>query len=306
MPELHNSEIFKMIRKEIIKVNGKKIDQNYVLAESDKISFFVAEHHFVKNEKQINVKFHSVNSKIDIVFEDENVLAVNKEAGTLIHPDKNEFRKALSEMVKAYLYKKGQYNPKDFFTPSPCHRLDTNTSGIVVFAKNQKTLQAITEQFRQRETEKIYLALFYGKIINNVLLTSVIDASENRENKVIVEDFKSNIEIPKKKEFLDNNPGLSATLVRPLKWNDNCTLAEIDLWTGKKHQIRTHLQANRTPLLGDNKYYTKNSMLFSQDLNIKNYFLHSFKLKLEGYDEWTAPINSEFKKIIFDILEIEI
>jgi 23S rRNA pseudouridine955/2504/2580 synthase len=306
MPGLKNTEIFKLIRKEIVKINGRKTDSNYLLKENDSVRLFLADNHFQIKGARLNDKFRSVNSKIDVVFEDGDVLVVNKPAGLLIHPDKKEFKEALSEMVKAYLYKKGEYKPNNFFSPSPCHRLDSNTSGLVVFAKNQNSLKDITRQFRERETVKIYLALFFGRITTKTLLTSYIDASENKENMVKVEDFQHHNVIPVKSEFLEKNSTLSATMINPIKWTGNCTLAEIDLWTGKKHQIRVHLRSNGTPLLGDNKYFTTPSMSLSQMFDIKNYFLHCYKLKLEGFDEWIAPVPEDFKKIVMEMIKVEI
>jgi 23S rRNA pseudouridine955/2504/2580 synthase len=306
MPGMTNTEIFKLIRKEIIKVNNKKTDSNYILKENDKVSFFLADVHFENKGRRIQDKFQSVSSKIDVIFENDDVIVVNKPAGLLIHPDKKEFKNVLSEMIKSYLYKKGEYKPNNYFSPSPCHRLDSNTSGLVVFAKNQQSLHNITGEFRERESIKTYLALFFGKISGNTLLTSFIDASENKENKVKVENFKIFTMIPEKKDFLEENKTLSATLIKPLKWSGTSTLAEIDLWTGKKHQIRCHLQANSTPLLGDNKYFTAQALSMSQMYGIKNYFLHCYKLKLEGYNEWIAPVPLDFKKIVLETMKIEI
>jgi 23S rRNA pseudouridine955/2504/2580 synthase len=303
LPGLTNTEIFKLLRKDVIKVNDKNTDSNYELKENDKVYIYLADFHFEKKGKGINNKFHSVDSNIDVVFEDQDVLVVNKPAGLLIHPDKKEFKTALSEMVKAYLYRKGEYNPESYFSPSPCHRLDSNTSGLVVFAKNQKSLRNITEQFRERSTSKIYLGIFYGKIANKVLFTSYIDAEENKENKVTVSDFKTFMVIPAREEFLEKNRTLSATLINPIKWTGNCTYSEIELWTGKKHQIRAHLQSSGNPLLGDNKYSTNPAMSLSQMFNIKKYFLHGYKLKLLHYDEWKAPLSADFTKILSEIFK---
>ncbi|OHD10623.1 MAG: hypothetical protein A2086_05560 [Spirochaetes bacterium GWD1_27_9] len=305
LPEMRNTEVFKLIRKEVIKVNGKKADSNHILKEGDKVSFFLADIHF-KNKGKQDEKFQSVSAKLDVIFEDNDILVVNKPAGLLVHPDKKEFKNTLTEISKAYLYRKGEYKPNNFFAPSPTHRLDTNTSGLVVIAKNQTSLKNITQKFRDRETAKTYLALAFGKITNKILLTSFIDASENKENKVSVIDFKVLHVIPDKKEFLENNKTLCATLITPIKSATNCTLVEVDLWTGKKHQIRTHLQSNQNPLLGDNKYYTKASMSLSQMFDIKNYFLHSYKLQIEGYPLLKASVPKEFKKIVYDILKYEI
>jgi len=303
LPGMHNTEIFKLIRKEVIKVNDKSSDANHLLKEGELVFFYLADFHFEKKGKKNDDKFRSVNINLDVIFEDNDIIVVNKPVGLLVHPDNKEFKNSLTEMVKAYLYKKGEYDPKNFFTPSPSHRLDTNTSGIVVIPKNQQALKKVNEQFRYRTTKKIYLGLLFGKIGNKILITSDIDASENRENKVKIENTKILNIIPDKEEFLEKNRELSCTLINPIKQSGSATLAEIELWTGKKHQIRAQLNSINHSLLGDQKYFTPASMSFSQMFGIKSYFLHSYKLKIENYNEFTAPIPIEFKNAVLDIFK---
>lgn len=306
LPGMHNTEVFKLIRKEIIKVNDKPSDPNYILKEGEVVYFYLADFHFEKKGKRIDNKFQSVKTNLNIIFEDKDILVINKPVGLIVHPDNKEYKNCLIEMVKAYLYRKGEYDPKNFFTPSPSHRLDTNTSGVVIIPKNQITLKKINEQFRYRTTKKIYLGLIYGKITNRILITSNIDASENRENKVKVSDSKILNVIPDKEEFLEKNREVSCTLVTPVKSNGSATLAEIELWTGKKHQIRAQLNSINHPLLGDQKYFTTASFSLSQMFNIKSYFLHSYKLKIDNYDEFTASIPDIFKDIVLDIFKEKI
>jgi 23S rRNA pseudouridine955/2504/2580 synthase len=306
IPGLGNTEIFKLIRKEIIKINGKKEDSGYVLKEGDRIKVFMKDEHFDGKGKRSDDKFRSVRSSIDVVFEDRDVLVVNKEAGLLVHPDRKEYKNVLSEMVKSYLYKKGEYKSGSYFSPSPCHRIDSNTSGLVVFAKNHESLKRITGEFRRRSTRKIYLGLIFGKLTGSLFLSSYIDASENRENKVAVSEFKKLNMIPDKDGFIAENSELSATLVNPVRSIANCTLAEIEIWTGKKHQIRVHLKECGNPLLGDNKYFLPASMSLSQMFGIKNYFLHCHKITIGGYPEWTADIPANFKNAVFEIMKFEI
>ena len=293
LPGLKNNEIFKLIRKKIITVNNKKQSSDYTLSNGDTIDVFLANDHF--NKKGRRDKFFSVNKEIDIIFEDKNVLVCNKPAGLLAHPDKNEYKKNIYEMARSYLYSKGEYDPSEVFSPTPCHRLDKNTSGLIIIAKNHSTLKNITEQFRERKTVKTYLALVYGQIKDKILLTSYFDTTNN---KVEVKDFKPLKSIPSKIELLKNNPAISATLVYPKNAIKDCTLIQIELWTGKKHQIRAHLVNYGHALLGDNKYYNNDSLFMSKKYNIKNYYLHSYKLQIEGYPEWTAPMPSDFKKQI--------
>ena len=166
--------------------------------------------------------------------------------------DNNNYKINLYESVRSYLFKKGEYDPKEAFTPAPCHRLDRNTSGIIVIAKDHNTLQIVTNLFRERKTIKRYLALVYGEIKKSFLITSIFDTSEN---KVVVAKLKILKKIPDKEAFLMNYPNLSATLIIPDKFSSNYSLINIELWTGKKHQIRAHLAAASYSLLGDKKYF---------------------------------------------------
>ena len=184
LPGLKNTEIFKLIRKKIVLVNNKRQSSNYILGDKDIIQIFLADEHFDKKGK--SNKFYSINKDLDVIFEDTNLLVINKPAGLLIHPDKNEYKKNIYEITRAYLYAKNEYMPDDIFTPTPCHRLDKNTSGLVLIAKNHSTLKNITKQFRERSVIKKYLAVVYGEIKNTALLTSLI---ETRNDKVDVKEF---------------------------------------------------------------------------------------------------------------------
>ncbi len=303
LPDLKNRDIFKLIRKGVIKVNDKKEDFNKKLSKNDKVKIFMDQKRF--NEKK-SFKFNSIKTDFEIIFEDKNILVINKKMGTLVHPDKKNFKNTLTEMVKAYLYKKGEYKPNRYFDPSPCHRLDTNTSGIIVFAKNHNALKKINNLFKNRETLKLYRTIVYGKIINPILITSMIDTSENKENMVKVFDLKVYNIIPDKDKFLQENKFISATKVIPIKYDSQYSLVDIELWTGKKHQIRAHLSAAEHPLLGDNKYFTKAGLSLSQVAGIKNYFLHAYKLLLKDYGEWNAKFPKDFQQKAKELFNIDL
>lgn len=303
LPYLKNKEIFILIRKGVIKVNDKKADFNKKLIKNDKIKIFMNDKRFKeKNE----FKFSSIKTYFEIIFEDKEIIVINKSMGILVHPDKKRFKDTLSEMVKAYLYKKGEYHPNKYFSPSPCHRLDTNTSGIIVFAKNHNALKKVNTLFKNKETTKIYRAIVYGKITDNILITSLIDSSENKENMVRVSDLKVYNIIPDKDKFLQQNQSISVTKVTPIKYESQYSLVDIELWTGKKHQIRAHLAASEHPLLGDSKYFTKASLSVSQLFGIKNYFLHAYKLVLKDYGVWEAKFPQDFKEQVKEFFKIEL
>lgn len=296
LPGLKNSEIFKLIRKKIITVNNKKTISKYKLNINDIISIYLKDEHL--NKKVKKDKFQAINTKLNIIYEDKNLLVVNKQRGILTHPDNNNYKVNLYESVRSYLFKKGEYDPKETFTPAPCHRLDRNTSGIIVIAKNHDTLQLITNKFRERKTIKRYLALVYGKIIKNFLITSNINSTDNM---VSVSELKILTKIPNKEDFLMNNPDISATLIFPDKNTSKYSLINVELWTGKKHQIRAHLAASSNPLLGDKKYFNDRSNDISEKLKIKKYYLHSYQLKIDGFEQWEAEIPDDFKNKINEL-----
>lgn len=304
-PSMKNGEIFANIRKGKIKINNRIEDQDYILKDGDVVKIFFPDEIIKKYTDNDQNKYRSIDSNIDVIFEDKDIIVVNKPAGILVHPDKYEFKKTLVESVKAYLYKKNEFKPGDYFTPSPCHRLDTNTSGLIIFAKTHFGLQKITTLFRERASDKLYLALVYGKISSPILISSFIDSTENRENKVTVKDLQIHNFIPDKSKFIEENPNLSATYVKPLKYDSQRSLVEINLWTGKKHQIRACLAAANYPLLGEKKYYTYQSFSLSQLLNIADYYLHCYKLKINGYEEFKAPIPKEFSQKLSDMFKID-
>ena len=297
LPGLKNNEIFKLIRKKIITVNDKKKDSKYILNNNDKINIYLKDMH-IKQKGKKN-KFQSIKNKLDIIFEDNNILVINKPSGLLTHPDKTEHKNTLYEYVRSYLFKKGEYNPEDIFTP----RLDRNTSGIIIFEKNHNSLQYITKELRERHVIKKYLALVYGKIEKKILISSIID---DTSNKIIIKNLKISEKIPYKKNFFLENSELSATLLIPEKISSNFSLVNIELWTGKKHQIRGHLCKIGHPLLGENKYFNTKSTIISDKYKIKRYYLHSYKIKINGYPEWQAEIPIDFKNKINELFNEEL
>jgi 23S rRNA pseudouridine955/2504/2580 synthase len=168
LPVLKNSDIFKIIRKKAVTVNNKREEPEYILKLNDCVEIYLKDHYFKKETD--NKKFQSIKADLDIIYEDNDIIVVNKQRGIDTHASGKDYKNNLQEQVKAYLYSKGEYDTKDYFTPAPCHRLDRNTTGIIIFAKNFSSLKRINELFKERKAEKIYLALVCGKIEKRVLL----------------------------------------------------------------------------------------------------------------------------------------
>ena len=155
---LPTSLMYKSIRTKKIKVNRKRAELSYMLCEGDSIQLFLAEEFFAEDAAE--KAFTRLEPKLDIVYEDENIMLLDKRPGIVVHPDDGEEINTLIGHVKAYLYRKGEYDPESelSFTPSLCNRIDRNTGGIVIAAKNAEALRIMNAKIKANETTKKYLS----------------------------------------------------------------------------------------------------------------------------------------------------
>lgn len=299
LPDAKNSEIFKMLRKKVICVNKLKVIPEYVLEEGDLVMFYVSESHF--KTRTIGQKSSAKSKNLTIIYEDPSLMILNKPRGVLVHPGKNKKTFSIIDWIKSYLYEKGEYSYSDTFSPALCNRLDVYTTGILVAAKSHNALKEITGLFRERKVDKQYLGICYGPLEKVCIITSEIEDKstnnmvQNNKLKVVMLPPDS---IPDKESFLEKNQNVSVTLIEPLVVSKECSLVKIDLWTGKKHQIRVHLNGINHPLVGDRKYFTPKSSRFSVKHSITHYFLHAYKLRFDDSRLFTAAVPSDFKKEI--------
>ena len=161
---LPKSLMYKYIRKKCIKVNGKKCDIQTMLKEGDVLTFYIKDEFFEASEQK-SYEFMKAPKTFDIVYEDENLILIDKKPGIIVHPDKNYHFDSLVARVQHYLYDKGEYNPDEekAFAPALANRIDRNTGGIVIAAKNAESLRMLNAKMKTRELEKYYLCLLYGK-----------------------------------------------------------------------------------------------------------------------------------------------
>lgn len=237
------SLMYKYIRTKKIKVNRTRTEQKYMLCEGDEIQLFIRDEFFESPESDRGALFRIV-PKLDVVYEDENIMLLNKRPGVLVHEDAAAQENTLIMHVKAYLAQKGEYDPEEeqSFAPALCNRIDRNTGGIVIAAKNAEALREMNEKIRNDELRKCYICAVHGVPQKQSATLKGYLKKNSDDNTVDV------IDAPRAgyKEII--------TKYRVLKAKGNAALLEVELVTGRTHQIRAHLSHIGHPLLGDGKY----------------------------------------------------
>ncbi len=237
-PSLPPSLMYKAFRKKDVKVNGKWIKENYFLAEGDVLSVYLPD------DVLIPKSFTPAVGSIDIVYEDENIAVIDKPAGL---PCQSGAKSApsLADIFKTYLYNKGEYIPESeqSFAPALCNRIDTNTKGLVIGAKNAAALRVMNEAIRLRQVHKFYLCL-----------TERIP--ERNEDTVLLKLSKDS---SKNKTSVSDSGSLTETHYKVIKMTDKGALCSVELLTGKSHQIRAVMAHIGCPLVGDAKYGAQTS-----------------------------------------------
>lgn len=258
------SLMYKYIRTKYIKVNGKRCEISTRLNEGDVITFYIKDEFF--DEPQYDTyDFLKAPNKLDIVYEDENIILLNKPTGLLCHPDENYHFDSLLARLQHYLYDKGEYNPKDenSFAPALANRIDRNTGGIVIAAKNSESLRILNQKIKDRELKKLYLCVVHG--IPKKKQTVLVDYLEKNEK-------QNRVYISKKPTENSKTIKTKYTVIKELK---DMSLVEVELLTGRTHQIRAHMAYIGHPLVGDGKYGTNKQ---NRNTSLKWQALCSYKL----------------------------
>ena len=268
MPNLPQSLMYKYIRKKRIKVNNKRAEISTILQVGDVVDMYINDEFFVKPETRYD--FTGAPSKLDILYEDENIIT----------------------RIKKYLYEKGEYKPdeENSFTPALVNRIDRNTGGIVIAAKNAESLRIMNAQMKQRTNlKKFYLCVCHGIMERDSgLLEGYLLKDEKKNNvKILKHPCEGAKEIRTKYKVLGRD------------YDKQLSLVEVELMTGRTHQIRAHFASIGHPLLGDGKYGTNK---LNKDFGYRKQCLYSYKLVFM-FDE-SAGILSYLHSREFEVKDV--
>lgn len=285
------SMMYKFIRTKKIKVNRKRTEQKYVLCEGDEIQLFIKDEFFDAPEKDIGA-LGRITPKLNILYEDENIMLLNKRPGVLVHEDSEASENTLIMHVKAYLCQRKEYDPSEeqSFAPALCNRIDRNTGGIVIAAKNAEALRVMNAKIKNDELTKTYLCLVHG----------VPNKKSAELRGYLRKDSKNNTVEVRDREFSGAKEII--TRYRVLRsFGVERSLLEVDLITGRTHQIRAHMAHVGHPLLGDGKYGV------NRDERTKGYkyqALYAYKLHFKKTEAENALSYLEGKTFCLDQREI--
>lgn len=261
------SSIYKLFRLKDVKVNNARVDKHHIIKEGDLIKIYIKDFDFNDIKKIDNYK-KTDEIKNLIIYEDENILILNKPRGTLVQKDEASYKKALDTLVIEYLYFKGEFDPNDnvSYKPSPAHRIDRNTSGILIFGKNISALHELQRLIQDKESlKKQYLALVKGKVDKSGRID--VPILKNSKNNYCTIDLNS------------NDAKSAITEYAPILFNEDYSLLNVTLLSGRTHQIRVHMAYIDHPVVGDNKYGDFNlNKIFYKQFQFENQFLHSYKI----------------------------
>lgn len=294
-----SSFVFKMLRKKNIVLNEKKAEGRELLRAGDEIRIFLSDETYEKFSEKKHLPTINNPFSLDIVYEDENLLLVNKPAGVLSQKAEPSDL-SINEYCLNYLAKSGAVTTESLksFTPAVCNRLDRNTSGLIICAKTLQGAQQFSKALKDRTIHKYYQCLVAADIRETKHLKGYLSKNE-KTNKVTIQTEKQ-AEAKAASEI--------ETRYTPLAHYERLTLLEVQLLTGKPHQIRAHLASVNAPIIGDRKYGNqKINEYYKEHFGVKAQMLHAYKLEMPQFENTLANLSGKtfqielpqiFKKII--------
>ena len=273
VPLLPASMMYKGIRTKRIKVNGKRAEISTRLTAGDTVSLYLNDEFF--EEQKNDTAFLHAGNDVAVVYEDGNILIADKPAGLVVHEDESGTADTLIARVQKYLYQKGEYVPEreNSFAPALCNRIDRNTCGLVLCAKNAAALQEMNEIIKNRQVEKTYRCVTVGIPKPEHAVCKAFLRRDTKTKTVCVFDKPQ----PDAKTIL--------TEYRVLRTKNGLALLEVTLHTGRTHQIRAHMAHMGCPLLGDTKYCTPESLKKAKALNVRQQVLCAWRLRFTEVPE---------------------
>lgn len=244
-PNLNKNALYKALRKKDIRVNGKRVSDDVTVYAGDEITIFIID----------DFLFGTSNINIEVVFEDDNIMVINKPDNMSVTDD-NIQSKTLTTIVKE----------KFGNNLEPCHRLDRNTKGLIIYAKNKESLDILFDKFKNKEIEKHYYTKVYGNPKKDHDLLKAYLFKDSKKSLVYISDIPKNDYLEIITEYTVLNKDIK----------NNVTYLDINLHTGRTHQIRAHLSHIGLPVIGDGKYGINE---INKKFGLKNQFLYSYKLK---------------------------
>ena len=297
LPGAPLSRIYKIIRKDL-KVNGRRAGAETLLAQGDVLDLYLAEEELsaLRGEPRESKALR----QFAIAYEDGRLLAVSKPFGLLTHGDGNEKKNTLANQVLSYLIQKGDYNPRaeKTFAPAPANRLDRNTTGLVLFGKDAATLKDLNRRLREREgIGKYYLTVVAGILPGPVTLTGRIRKDARGNVSALSEAEEDARDVECRVRPLRHTPQPPKGAGKKPADGDGFTLVEVELLTGRSHQIRVQLAAAGHPIIGDAKYGNPRTNRIVRDrFGLTTQLLHAYRMVLPGLEIKAEP-PAEFQRI---------